>query len=508
VGPEPIYSEHAFWMWASDTPDAVAIADRGPHLTYQELGAVLPSSTIFHCPTVRALAAEVELERAERQNPPRKRRSAELWHPLSLAQEQMAFVQTLAPEGATFHRPLVFRLKGNLDVERLSWALDTLSLRHPILRTVFGNVNGRFEQRVLAAPAFRMEQREMRADEDDAPAEHPLFREALAAPFALDRSAGRALLLRTGPDEHLLVLVLYHLITDGWSSMRLLAELGALYAEQSLPPLRRTFLASARTQRLRFEGGETANAERAWLAELAGAPVTTELPPEHARPLRASFRGALLPCRLDGTRTTRLSGLAREMSATENIALLAGLFALVSQLSGKHDLVIGVPHAGREVPGTEDVQGPYLSLWPLRVGVAPGITFRKLIAAVRDRLAAAHARGDVPFSRIVQGLGIPRDASRHPLIQIAFAPQPGPRAALSLEGLEVEPMLADPGTAACDVTVYTWPAVNGLDACFEYATDLYSEAGAARMRDAWLALLEQGMAHPDAPIEDASLVSC
>jgi amino acid adenylation domain-containing protein len=472
----------------------------------ETLGVVLPPGTVFAEPTVAALTRAIELAGVAPAIPRAAPASiADGWTPLSFTQEQMAIVQSLAPESPVLHCPVAFLLRGRLDVERFARALERLALRHPMLRTVFRREGGRFEQRPLPAATFQLE----RADEgtlEGAVVEHPRVREVTSAPFALDRSAGRALLFRAGGDEHVFVLVLHHLITDGWSMARLLSELGPAYAGKPLPEIDRSFFADAIEQRARAERGAADAAERAWLADLSGAPSVTTIPPEQPLPPRPSFRGAILSFRFERDWMAGISKLAREAGATDTMVLLAGLFALVSRLSGERDLVLGLPHAGRDTPGTEDVQAPYLNLLAIRAEVSPGATFRALVARVRDRTAAAFARGHVPFSQIVQKLGAPRDAARQPLVQVAFAPQPGARAALSLEGLEVEPLHVDPGKSAYDLTVYTWPADHGLDVSFEYATDLFSRQGIERVRDAWVALLGHGAARPDDPIEVAPLM--
>lgn len=465
----------------------------------ERLGVMLPAGTVFACPTVRALARAVAAESAKRPDPSWATSPSPhgMWLPLSVAQEQIWFVQTLARNTSAFHCPAAFRLRGPLDVERLSAALDAAAERHPILRTVFAIHDGRPMQRVMPSPTFVLERSESGAASVQA---------ALQQPFELARAAGRALLLRTAPDEHTLLLVLHHLITDGWSMMRLIEELGRSYEGRPQAAPAASFFTHALAERRRIESGEGREDEAYWRSELLGAPLMSELPLDHARPAHMSLRGELISFSLDIDLFDALTALARAEGTTFNALFLSALYALLSRYSGQRDLIIGVPYASRDRPGSDSIQGLLLNQFALRVSFGRQTTFRELLTRTNQRLSAAYAHSAFPFSSVVSALGLQRDPSRPPLAQIVFAPQPATKEALQLRGITVESLPVDVGRAPCDLTVYLWPRTRTLDVEIEFATDLYNRDTIERFGRHLVRLLDQAVREPDRTVATLDLL--
>lgn len=459
----------------------------------ERLECVLPAGAVFTCPTVRALASAIDEVRARK---PALQAAAEVpaneeWAPLSFAQEQMWSVQARAPQASVFHCPAAFRLRGPLDPERLSAAIDSLSRRHPLLRAVFAVRDGRPVQRVMSMPTFHLVCQEARADS---------FQTALTQPFELAKSAGRVLLLRIAADEHILLLVLHHLITDGWSMMRLLEELSRDYAGAAPDAPMASFFAYAQTIRHHIETGGGDREAAFWRSTLGDAPETPTLFTDRPRPAYASMRGELLGFSFTAAHVNACAALARSEGTTPNTILLTGLYALLSRYTGQRDLVVGVPYADRDQPHSDVIQGPLINQLLLRVSFGRETSFRSLVAQTHLCLQSSYAHSTLPFSHVVQVLGRRSEQGRHPLGQIVFAPQPASREALRLTGIAVEPLAADARRAHAELTLYLWPRASGLDAEFEFAAELFARSTIEQLSRHLIRLLEHAFQEPDCAV--------
>ncbi len=484
----------------------------------EQHGVTLPPGAIFAHSTVRGLAAL--LDGLQAATPPQTLPlplptvDESAWQPLSPIQEQMWFVQSLSPESPAFHCPAATRLRGELDVERLRQALLRAQERHPLLRARFAIHNDRPMQRTADTPTFDLQ----RLDADQAPeALAEQLRQLSRRPFDLSQGAGAAWLLRRTADEHIFLLVLHHLITDGWSLAGLLGELAADYNQTPIAAPRHSYFQHAAARRQSLDSPRMQESESYFLAHLADAPPHSELPPEYPRPRSPSLRGALRAFHLPQSAREGMRPLMTSEGATVSTVLFSALFALLQRYSGGRDLVIGMPYACRDAAGSESLQGPLLNLLPIRVRLADPTSeasFRQLLRGVRRATHAAFAHSELPFSRLRERLQGEHDPSRHPLFQLAFAPQPGTRAALRLSGLQTSPVFIDPGKSPYDLTLYAWPeptatstADSSLYCELEYATDLYSPALIDQLIDHLGQLLVAGCRHPDSPLAELDMLS-
>lgn len=507
-----------------ESPDADFFAQGGGSLqamqlslqVAEQLGVTLPPGAIFQQSSVRRLAATIAALRDTVSPPPTDPppESPSDWQPLSSIQEQMWFVQSLSPDSTAFHCPAAFLLRGDLDEDRLRSALRALQSRHPLLRARFALRQGQPRQQIADAPTFDLQR------VPDAPSSAPTH-EILAGlarrPFDLQQSAAAAWLLRTALQEHVFLLVLHHLITDGWSLEQLLRELSAEYRQLPVTPPRYSYFDYVSGVRQRAQSAALATAESYFLRDLAGAPPSSELPTEWPRPRTPTLRGALLPFTLPPMVRRRMQPLLQAEGCTASVFLFSALFALLHRYSGQRDLLIGMPYAGRDIPGSGALQGPLLNLLPIRITLpdsAGQATFRSLVRSVRGKTQAAYAHSQLPFARLREQLGGARDSSRHPLFQLAFAPQPGQRAGLELPGLQVQSVLVDPGKSPYDLTLYAWPdsdggmrGDSGIYCEVEYASDLYSRATIERLIDHFGRLLLAGCDRPDTPLGELPLLS-
>ncbi|HKP77432.1 MAG TPA: amino acid adenylation domain-containing protein, partial [Longimicrobiaceae bacterium] len=392
----------------------------------------------------------------------------------------------------------------------LERALDGLLRRHAALRTVFPVVGGEPMQYVVPGSHYTLPAEPFAVD-DGAALQARLAAET-ARPF--DLAAGplfRALLLR-GEGEDVLLLVIHHLVFDGWSTGVLLRELGALYdafargEPATLPSLPARYADYALWQRERLARVEDAQLAW-WRARLAGAPALLELPTDRPRPAAQSHRGAQHRLRLPRELMERARALGRDEGATLHMVVLAALSVVLARHAGAEELVVGSIHAGRTHPDAEPLVGFFANTLPIRAELAGDPDFRGSVRQVRDRTLEAYDRQDVPFDRLVEAVCPVRSPSHAPLVQVAFAFQDAPAAGLRLGDAEVRYEWVDPGTAQFDLSLLLDEDEAGAAGVVEYATDLFDAATVARLAGHLEQVLAQAVAAPDGALSRLSLLT-
>jgi amino acid adenylation domain-containing protein len=443
-----------------------------------------------------------------------RRRGAGVAAPLSYSQRRLWFLHQLDPGSTAYTLPYAVRLAGPLDVAALRAALAAMVERHEVLRTAFPAVDG-LPSQLAAAPAELAV-----ADLTAGPAAGreaaalQLARQEAARPF--DLAAGplcRPLLARLDDQDHLLILTMHHIVSDGWSMGVLVRELTALYAAFSagaagpLPPLPVQYGDYALWQHGRQGTPALARELEFWRQALAGAPALLELPADRPRPGRLSERGAVLDFRLSRALADDLAALGRSCGATMFMTLLAGFAALASRYSGQQDLCIGTPVAGRIRPELEDLAGFFVNTLVLRIASSPRMTFRDLLARTRDVTLAAFEHQEVPFEQLVEELRPARDPSRTPLFQAMFILQNAPAPPLDMPGLTATPVPLHNGTTKFDLTLEVTPGPDGIHASIEYATDLFDRQRIQHMADHYATLLAAAATSPDLPLARLPLLT-
>ncbi|MDB4949056.1 MAG: Malonyl CoA-acyl carrier protein transacylase, partial [Gemmatimonadetes bacterium] len=475
------------------------------------LGVDLPLREIFDAPSVAALAGRVDSARRRLGGVPdtpiaRVDRAGELR--LSFAQERQWFIARLQPDNPAYNMPFVLGLSGTLDAEALRRALEEVVRRHETLRTVFrtgtqGPVQVVLPTAAVGLPLF--DPSHLPTGERQAEAARWAAQEGMR-PFDLAAAPPvRFALVRLDEREHRLLLTLHHVAADGWSVGRLFGEVGALYAAFSrgqpspLPELPVQYADFAAWQRGWLQG-ETLERQLAyWKTRLAGAPAP-ELPADHPRPAVPSNRGAVHLVPLPVSTEQRLAALARGEGATAFMALFAGFTLFLRRWSGRDDLVVGTPVAGRTRPEVEPLVGFFVNTVVLRADVSGDPTFRELLARVRSVALDAYAHQDLPFERLVDELKIERQLSRHPVFQVVFSveqPQPAPFAG---PDMAMEVGFTETGTTKFDLMVMVEHRAQGTVLSLEYARDLFEPETVRRMGSHLAALLAAAADDPDAPV--------
>jgi amino acid adenylation domain-containing protein len=429
--------------------------------------------------------------------------------PASTSQSRLLMLERLHPGSAQYNVPIAFAVSGPFDLAALGAALEAVTARHEALRTTF-RTSGDEELQVVSSRA-RVELRVRDAASAEA-ADAALLEEA-HRPFDLEHGP----LLRTTvyrlPDgTHRLLLSLHHVICDGWSLKLILEELGDEYraartgepSDVAEPAIQYPDFSAWHRQRT--EAGEYAEAIEHWYRVLAGAPLTPAVPTDRPRPSVQTTAGAgerfLLPPDL----RERVAGFARSVDATEYTVMFAAFNVLLARISGRDDLVVGTPLAGRDHPDLQRVVGLVTNTLAMRTDLSGAPTFTELLARVRAGLADAHRYQDAPFEAVVERLAPPRDPSYDPVIQVTFT-YDGTQFALDLVDAKTERLPVLLRDAKFDLMMYTERWADGdIVVLFDYRCDLLDPATVRHWIRCFLVLLEDLLSRPDQPIRAARML--
>jgi amino acid adenylation domain-containing protein len=483
------------------------------------LGVELELRVLFEAPTVAGLAQRLGQAGPARLAVTRYERPGLI--PLSFAQRRLWFLHHLEGPSSTYNIPWALRLSGELDRKALRAALSDVVARHESLRTVFPQRDGMAYQQILDVPAADLlgVTHIGEADLPDAV--------AAAARYGFDLATEppvRAELFVLAPDEYVLVLVVHHIASDGWS----------------MGPFRRD-LATAYTARCRGEApgwvplpvhyadytlwqqellGELADPDSLfatqlgyWTQALAGLPEQLKLPTDRVRPEIVSHRGEHVRFHLDPTLHQGLVDLARQAGTTVFMVLQAGLATLLSRLGAGTDVPIGSPIAGRTDEALDDLVGFFINTLVLRTDTTGTPTFRELLARVRETALAAYAHQDVPFEYLVEVLNPTRSLAHHPLFQVMLTVHNTPPADFALPGLETRPEPVDLGVAKFDLSFSLSEQHNpdgtsaGIDGIVGYASDLFHHFTIDTLLTRWIRLLQAVATDPDQPLNQIDLLS-
>ena len=444
------------------------------------------------------------------------RRPASDTAPLSFAQLRLWLLEQLAPGTLAYQMYGAFHVSGALDADALDHALQALVQRHEILRTSFVPGDPEPVQRIVPEGHVPLEQTDLQA----LPAAERLaeaVRQATASvqrPFQLsDGPLLRARLFTLGPQDHVVLLAMHHIISDGWSLGVLLQELASLYTARvkgqslELSPLPIQYADFAAWQRQWLQGDVLARELQFWKQRLAGAPGVLELPADHPRPAVQRFSGARHVFHLPAVLAASLKALGHKEGATLYMVVLAAFQTLLHRYTGQTDLLIGSPIAHRTRGETTGTLGPFANTLLLRGDLSGNPSVRELLRRVREHCLTAFEHQDMPFERLVEELKPQRDLGRNPLFQVMLVLQNTPPAALTLGDATTRVLPLELPAAMLDLSLELVEQPDGLAASLEYNTDLFDAASVARTAGHLHTLLEGIAAEPDARLGELPLLT-
>ncbi|HDL5316485.1 TPA: amino acid adenylation domain-containing protein [Pseudomonas aeruginosa] len=424
--------------------------------------------------------------------------------PLSYAQERQWFLWQLEPESSAYHIPTALRLRGRLDIASLQRSFAALVERHESLRTRIARMGDEWVQVVSADVSLALEVEVQRGLDEQRLLER--VEAEIARPFDLEQGPLlRVTLLEVDADEHVLVMVQHHIVSDGWSMQLMVEELVQLYAAYSqgldvvLPALPIQYADYALWQRSWMEAGEKERQLAYWTGLLGGEQPVIELPLDHPRQPLRSYRGAQLDLELEPHLALALKQLVQRKGVTMFMLLLASFQALLHRYSGQADIRVGVPIANRNRVETERLIGFFVNTQVLKADINGRMGFDELLAQARQRALEAQAHQDLPFEQLVEALQPERSLSHNPLFQVLFNYQSEARGngqAFRFDELQMESVQFDSRTAQFDLTLDLTDEEQRFCAVFDYATDLFDASTVERLAGHWRNLLRGIVANP------------
>src|SRR5579871_1022001 len=473
---------------------------------------------LFEMPTIAGLAAHIAGSSGSGSSsaPGLVRVSREGRLPLSFAQQRLWFIDQLEPGSALYNVPMALRLTGVLDVAALEASLNTLLERHEALRAVFREAEGAPYQviRPYAPTELSVTDLSILASEAREQEAQHLINEEAQRPF--DLSTGplfRASLLKLGEEEHVLLLTLHHIVSDGWSQGLVTKELTAAYLAfrakrpPTLPELPIQYADYAAWQRQWLQAEELERQVQYWKQHLAGAPALLELPTDRPRPAIQSYRGARLRQEFSPELTASLKALCRREGATLFMTLLAAFQTLLARYSSQDDIVVGTTIANRTQSEIEGLIGFFVNTLALRVDLSGDPSFVELLGRVREACLGGYAHQDLPFEKLVEEISPQRSLSQSPIFQVLFSLANAPSMGLELEGLHVERILSESINAKFDLSLVLVETQGKLASVLEYNTDLFDAARIQRMLGHFQVLLEALVAAPEQKIAHLPLLT-
>ncbi|HVF56636.1 MAG TPA: amino acid adenylation domain-containing protein, partial [Pyrinomonadaceae bacterium] len=470
----------------------------------------LPLRTLFEHPHAGEFARRIEEVMNSGkgiQSPTVVRAPRDKALPLSFAQQRLWFLAQLEPDGSAYNVPVAVRLKGALDVVALERTLSEVVRRHEVLRTTFTVTDGEPAQVIHDAGAVSLPVTDLShlpesARETEAAR---LAREEATRPFDLEHEPlMRAGLLRLGEQEHVCLLTMHHIVSDGWSVTILVKEVVALYEsfskgeESPLAELTIQYADYAVWQRQWLEGDVLDNQLSYWRKQLGGNLPVVSLPTDRPRSLARRWRGATFRSQLPLALAVSLRALSRQHGATLYMTLLAGFQLLLSRYTGLSDVPVGTAIAGRQRGETEALIGFFVNTLVLRGDLSGDPTFGELVERAREAALGAYAHQDVPFEKLVEELRPERGGGVTPLFQVAFGVQNAPEGELRVGGLEVSGAGAETQAGRFDLTVWVEEETGGgLSCVWTYDTDLFDEARVGEMAGHYGRLLEGCVGEPE-----------
>ncbi|MET0626367.1 MAG: amino acid adenylation domain-containing protein, partial [Pyrinomonadaceae bacterium] len=443
------------------------------------------------------------LQKAAEKQPAREflpKRDPQKPAPLSFAQRRLWFLDQLEPDNPLYNMPIALRLKGHIELRALEQCLGEILRRHESLRTVFRTIDAEPVQVVEPAEPFALRVVDLTGlDEAAREAEaRRLAGEEARRPFDLGRGPLlRAQLVKLDALDHLALLTMHHIVSDGWSMGVLTREIISLYDAfahgrlSPLPELPIQYADFAAWQREWLQGERLDRQLEYWRGQLAGAPPFLELPTDRPRPALLSRRGAVSTFQLPPQLSEDLRALARREDMTLFMLLLAGFYALLYRYTGQRDITVGTPVAGRHRPEVEDLIGFFVNTLVMRARVKGEFDARQLLAHVEEICLGAYAQQETPFEVLVEHLQPERNPSYTPLFQVMLvlqntvagnpAPQVAPTPVADAAGMAVNVVEGGSGTAKFDLTLSFADAAEGLRGAIEYRTDLFEPETVERL---------------------------
>ncbi len=483
----------------------------------ETMGVEIPLRILFEAPTVEGLAREVEAARRGEAGliaPQIETADRGGKLPLSFAQQRLWFLDQFEPGSALYNLPSAVRLQGPLDVEALERTLTEIVRRHEALRTTFAISDGEPVQVIGVATSVSLAVTDLSEHEDREVEALRYVRNEAQTPF--DLAAGpllRASLLRLSAEDHIVMLTMHHIVSDGWSMGVLVQEVVTLYRaytqgeESSLPELKIQYADYAAWQRAWLQGEVLEQQLQYWREQLGGAPEVLELPSDYERGVTPRYKGAVEAVLVPAELTTAVKELSRREGATLFMTLLASFKTLLYRYTGQDDLVVGTGIANRTRGETERLIGFFVNTLALRSRLNGQMAFTELLQQVRATTLGGYQHQEVPFERIVEELQPERSLSHTPLFQVMFVLQNAEASELSLPGLSVSLIPQPAVTSKFDLMLVVAEGGGTMAIHAEYSTELFRAESIRKLLGHLQTLMQSIVDEPHAALNEMQFLT-
>ncbi|HVV47386.1 MAG TPA: amino acid adenylation domain-containing protein [Bryobacteraceae bacterium] len=437
--------------------------------------------------------------------------------PLSSIQKQLWFTEQIHPDSPVNNLSFCYRLQGRLDIPALETAFTEVLRRHEILRARFQNNKGLPQQSIAPLMQMSLQPADLTRLPHKTREQEALAMAAASFARPFDLASGqllRASLIRLAPDEHILAMAAHHIAFDGWSLGVFCQDLAAAYraavngaADTSLPPLPVQYADFAAWQQEWLEGDEAARQSRYWSSRLSGAGEPLQLPLDHPRPLKQSFRGAEVVREIPCSTVVSLTKAARQENSTLYMALYAAFRLLLARHTGQPDILVATPVAGRSRSPVEGLIGCFINTVALRTPVDENLSFARWLGEIRTEVLEALANHELPFDCVLDDLRPERDPSRPTLVQALFALQNSLRSELYLPGVIATFIPLEAKISRFDLSLDVYPVGGRLRCLFTYNSDLFTPATVERIASHYEQLITGVAARPAAPLAQLDMLT-
>lgn len=477
-----------------------------------ETDALLSVADLFNTPTISEIANKLDkgtspTKQGALAQIPLVKRADNI--PLSFAQQRLWFLDKLEPNSAAYNIPFGMRIDGEIDLGALRRALEKLIARHESLRTTIETINGEASLRIISDLRSDLQVTDLSVlpGEERESMVKSLASDEASRPFDLATSPlFRTKLLKIKNDEHVMLVTMHHVISDGWSMAVFFEELSELYGSVTrgidiqLPELKLQYADFASWQRGPLAEEEISRQLEFWAEKLSGAEPLLEFPTDRQRPLVQTYKGANYRKKFSSELLDELREFSRNEGVSLFMTLLAAFYTLVYRHTNQDDLVLGVPIANRNYSDIDRVIGFFANTLALRADLSGSPTFRSFLDQVKGLALESYDNQDVPFEKLVEHLNPKRSLSHNPIFQVMFGLHNTPPLKPELSGLDLTPIEMNTGTSRFDLEVLVRENPDGLGVLAEYSTDLFDESTIERFVDRFEVLLRGILKNPDESI--------
>jgi len=462
---EKISVNSSFFELGGHSLNAVNLMNR----IRKQMESEVPLKEIFNHDTITSLSVYISNLAVPSINATIPNAANQSFYHLSSAQSRLYFLYELDKDSLAYNMPKLVRITGKMDREKLVAVFNTLISRHESLRTGFVQADGKVFQVIGDGSGFRVE--EYTAVETELERVINQF----IRPFQLNNAPLiRVGLVAVGREDHILMVDMHHIITDGVSQDLLIRDFLKLYKGEELPVLRLQYKDYSEWQQNENEKLQLIQQKDFWLAEYNALPEVLELPIDYIRPKQRRYKGDSYTFEISKETTSALRELAAQEGATLYMVLLSVYNIFLGHLSGKEDIVVGSPVAGRRHADLEDIIGMFVNTLPLRNYPKGNLNFREFLSDLRSRTLSCLDHQDFQYEELVEELKLTREMGRNPLFDVIFSYENFSTETLDISGLTMTPYHHQERSSKFDLTLAVREGQESISLTFNYSTDLFT----------------------------------